>query len=209
MQEIHYGLIMLAALVAMASPGPATLAIANTSMSHGRTSGLLLASGILTGSFFWSCAAALGMGAVMYANAWLFDMLRYFGGAYLLYLAYKSFLSMRQKEIRVESNGRVEERGNRLYLRGLMIHLTNPKAILFLGSIYALGVPKTSHMLDLLPLILLLGMQSAVVVFGYAILFSNTNIRRGYFKLKRLFDGVFTLFFGVAGVKVLLSRISG
>lgn len=209
MQDIHYGLIMLAALVAMASPGPATLAIANISMSHGRPSGLLLASGILTGSLFWSCTAALGMGAIMYANVWLFDMLRYFGGAYLLYLAYKSFLSMRQKEIRVESNGRVEERGNRLYLRGLMIHLTNPKAILFLGSIYALGVPKTSHMLDLLPLILLLGMQSAVVVFGYAILFSNTNIRRGYFKLKRLFDGVFTLFFGVAGVKVLLSRISG
>ncbi|MBJ7555882.1 LysE family translocator [Marinomonas spartinae] len=208
MQEIHYGLILLAALVAMASPGPATLAIANTSMSHGRTSGLLLASGILTGSLFWSCAAALGMGAVMYANVWLFDMLRYLGGVYLLYLAYKSFLSMGQKGIKLEPNRREGGKGNRLYLRGLMIHLTNPKAILLLGSIYALGVPKNSHVLALLPLILLLGLQSAIVVFGYALLFSNPKIRVTYFKLKRLFDGVFTVFFGMAGLKLLWSPLS-
>lgn len=58
MLEIHYIPIMLAALVATASPGPATLSIAGASMSQGRTHGLILALGILTGSLIWSCAAA-------------------------------------------------------------------------------------------------------------------------------------------------------
>ncbi|WP_067013175.1 hypothetical protein [Marinomonas spartinae] len=59
--------------------------------------------------------------------------------------------------------------------------------------------PKNSHILALLPLILLLGLQSAIVVFGYALLFSNPKIRGTYFKLKRLFDGVFTVFLGWRG----------
>ena len=92
MQEIHYGLILVAAFVATASPGPATLAIAGTSMNSGRRHGMAIALGILTGSFIWSLSAAFGMAALMYANAWLFDLLRYFGAAYLLFLAY--FLSL-------------------------------------------------------------------------------------------------------------------
>ena len=90
MQEIHYVMILIGAFVAMASPGPATLAIASTSMTQGRIKGLALASGILTGSLFWSCSAAFGLGAVLYANVWLFESLRYVGAVYLLFLAYKS-----------------------------------------------------------------------------------------------------------------------
>jgi threonine/homoserine/homoserine lactone efflux protein len=48
--DINLPLILLAALVASASPGPATLAIAGTSMASGRASGLALVSGITTGS---------------------------------------------------------------------------------------------------------------------------------------------------------------
>ena len=72
--DINLPLILLAALVASASPGPATLAIAGTSMGSGRASGLSLASGITTGSLMWSVSAALGLGAVMLANAWMFEV---------------------------------------------------------------------------------------------------------------------------------------
>ena len=90
LQDINLPLILIAALVAGASPGPATLAIAGTSMSSGRKSGLSLASGIMTGSLIWSVAAALGIGAIMLANAWVFEIIRYFGAIYLMFLAYKS-----------------------------------------------------------------------------------------------------------------------
>ena len=46
--------VLIAALVASASPGPATLAIAGTSMSSGRWCGLAVAAGVTTGSLIWS-----------------------------------------------------------------------------------------------------------------------------------------------------------
>ena len=207
MQEIHYGLILLAAFVATASPGPATLAIAGTAMSSGRSHGVATAFGVLTGSFLWSFSGAFGMAAVMYANAWLFEILRYFGAAYLLFLAFKSFKSVVQpKSIRLEKT--TSNSLPRSYLRGLAIHLTNPKVILFFGALYSMGVPSGVDVQGLLTIIFLIGLQSMCLFLGYALLFSHETFRRLYFRMSRVFDSLFTLFFGVAGVKMLLNKIS-
>lgn len=212
MQEIHYALILIGAFVAMASPGPATLAIASTSMNQGRVQGLALASGILTGSLFWSCSAAFGLGAVLFANVWLFESLRYIGAAYLLFLAYKSCRSaMANKTDENKILAMTETKQTSLrsaYFRGLVIHLTNPKAILFLGSLFAMGMPSSVSTQGLLSVIVLLTVQSACVNFGYAVLFSNQRICQGYFKMKRAFDTVFALMFGAAGIKILLSKLN-
>ena len=135
MVEINYFLIITAAFFAVASPGPATLSIAGTSMSQGRLHGATLAAGTLTGSFFWSCSAAFGLSAIMYTNVWLFELVRYIGACYLIFLAYKaarSVMSDKDMEISdISSSGFMKT-----YLRGVAIHLTNPKAILFFGSLY-------------------------------------------------------------------------
>ncbi|BFM50730.1 LysE family translocator [Marinomonas sp. THO17] len=207
MQEIHYGLILLAAFVATASPGPATLAIAGTAMSSGRPHGIATAFGVLTGSFLWSFSGAFGMAAVMYANAWLFEILRYFGAAYLLFLAFKSFKSVVwPKPIRLEQTASNSLRSD--YLRGLAIHLTNPKVILFFGALYSMGVPSGVEVQGLLTIIFLIGLQSMCLFLGYALLFSHETFRRLYFRMSRVFDSLFTLFFGVAGVKMLLNKIT-
>ena len=87
---INLPLILIAAFLASTSPGPATLTIAGTSMASGRKAGLALASGVTTGSFIWSVSAAFGLGAVMLAHSWLFEIVRYFGAGYLLWLAIKA-----------------------------------------------------------------------------------------------------------------------
>jgi threonine efflux protein len=212
MQEIQYALILIGAFVAMASPGPATLAIASSSMNQGRVQGLALASGILTGSLFWSCSAAFGLGAVLFSNVWLFESLRYVGAAYLLFLAYKSCRSaMANKTDENKMLAMTETKQTSLrsaYFRGLAIHLTNPKAILFLGSLFAMGMPSSVSTQGLLSVIALLTIQSACINLGYAVLFSNQRIRQGYFKMKLAFDTVFTLMFGAAGIKILLSKLN-
>jgi threonine/homoserine/homoserine lactone efflux protein len=207
MQDIHYGLIMIAAFIATASPGPATLAIASASMSSGRRHGIAMAFGILTGSFIWSFSAAFGMAAVMYANAWLFDIFRYFGAAYLLFLAYKSFKSvLSPKKLMLENAATFSIMND--YLRGLAIHLTNPKVILFFGALYSMGVPSTVGIDGLLSIILLIGLQSTCLFVGYAVLFSHAPVRDFYFKMKRGFDLVFAFFFGAAGIKIFMSKLS-
>ena len=139
MTELNLPLILIAALLAGASPGPATLAIAGTSMTSGRRAGLALASGVTTGSFVWSVSAAFGLGAVMLANAWAFEIIRYAGAGYLLYLAYKSARSALQGA-HLKTPALVLS-PRRAYSKGLALHLTNPKEILFFGALYAIGLP--------------------------------------------------------------------
>ncbi|MBT8408749.1 MAG: LysE family transporter, partial [Alphaproteobacteria bacterium] len=64
-------------MLAGGSPGPATLGIAGTAMASGRRAALAFALGILAGSASWGIAAALGLSAVMLANVWLFEVVRY------------------------------------------------------------------------------------------------------------------------------------
>jgi len=203
--DLHLPLILLAALVASASPGPATLAIAGTSMSRGRTSGLALASGITTGSLIWSVSAALGLGALMLANAWAFELIRYAGAAYLMYLAWKSARSaLCAKAIKTRS---LRGHAGALYSKGLALHITNPKAVLFFGSLYAIGLPAEASASQLALVIGAVGLQSLIVFHGYALLFSTPSMTRAYLRLRRWFEGLFALGFGVASVKILTARL--
>lgn len=205
LSDINLPLILLAALVAVLSPGPATLAIAGTSMASGRRAGLLVASGITTGSFVWSISAALGLGAIMLANAWVFEFIRYFGAAYLMFLAYKSAKSaLSSKEMKTRA---VVGGSRMLYSKGLALHLTNPKAILFFGSLYAIGIPLDATPVQLITVVAAIGVQSAICFHGYAVLFSIPSITRVYVKLRRWFEGAFAVAFGAAGLKIFSARI--
>jgi threonine/homoserine/homoserine lactone efflux protein len=203
--DVNLPLILLAALVASISPGPATLALAGTSMASGRTSGLALASGITTGSLIWSVAAALGLGALMLANAWVFELIRYFGAAYLLYLAYKAARSAFSKKDLATKSFTGGKRT--LYVKGLALHLTNPKAILFFGSLFSLGLPAETRAQDLALVIAAVGCQSFLVFHGYALLFSSQGMTRLYLRLRRWFEGAFAIGFGAASFKILTAKV--
>lgn len=203
--ETNLTLILLAAFVASASPGPATLAIAGTSMASGRSSGLPIASGITVGSLMWSVAAALGLGTIMLANAWVFEMIRYGGAAYLMYLAYKSARSaLSRKDMPMKS---MTGGPSTLFLKGLMLHVTNPKAILFFGSLYSMGIPAGTPPSELVIVIAAVGLQSVVIFHGYALLFSSKTMTHFYLRLRRVFEAAFAVGFGTASVKIFTARM--
>lgn len=202
--ELNLPLILLTALIAGASPGPATLAIAGTSMSSGKTSGLALASGITTGSLVWSVSAALGLGAIMLAHAWTFELIRYFGAAYFIYLAYKSArsaLARKEMVVRSVTGGKLN-----LFIKGLLLHLSNPKAVFFFGSLYSIGVPADTAILDLTIVIAAVGVQSLIIFHGYAILFSSRRMTQSYLQLRRWFEGAFAVAFAAASIKVFSTK---
>lgn len=205
--SLNLPMILLAALVATASPGPATLTIAGTSMHSGRAHGLALASGVTTGSLMWSVGAAAGLGALMLTHAWILEAIRYAGAAYLLYLAWRSARSALSrgdlKAIDIATTTAAQA-----YRRGLALHLTNPKAILFFGSLYAIGIPHDAPPAALALVIGAVGLQSAIVFHLYALLFSSRAIARVYLRLRRGFEAAFAVAFGIAGFKVLTARLT-
>ncbi|WP_298258506.1 LysE family translocator [uncultured Litoreibacter sp.] len=207
MTGIEFGLLLLAWAVGGASPGPATLAIAGTSMERGRTAGLAVAAGIVCGSASWGVAAALGMSALMLANAWLVEILRYVGAAYLMYLGFKALRSgMSSKPL---TDVQAKRGGLRsVFLKGLLLHLTNPKAVFGWGAIFAIAVPPGSDPRAVWETFTALFAVSNAVFFGYAFLFSTGAFIRGYQKLRRWFEISFGVMFGLAGLKILTARLS-
>lgn len=195
--------ILVAALVAMGSPGPATIAIARESMAHGRGAGVALSLGVTTGSWIWSGLAAGGMGAVLLAHGWVIDHLRIAAALYLGWLAWKSARSA----LRPRAEGAAPPRvpASRSYLRGLMIHLTNPKPILFFGALFSVGLPQGSSPEALFLVAAVVGVQSLLVFAALALAFSSTRVAAGYVRLRRLFEAAFALVFGTAAAGFLLS----
>jgi threonine/homoserine/homoserine lactone efflux protein len=205
MDDVNLLLILSAGFVTTASPGPSTLMIAGTAMSAGRRTGLILAMGVLTGSVMWSAAAALGLSALMVANAWLFEVFRYIAALYLLWLAWRSARSALRTDDAVIKDVPVDSPAE-AYVRGLGVHLTNPKVILFFGSLYALGIPNAATPIAVALVVLLVAIQSAVIFVAYALLFSHATVRQKYARLRRWFEAAFALLFGVAGLRVLFAR---
>jgi len=203
---VNLPIILSAAFIATASPGPATLGIASMSMGAGRRHGVVMALGVVTGSLAWSAAAALGLGAIMLANAWILEAIRYAGAGYLLYLAVKSARSaLRPQALTLKATG--DLRPGEAYRHGLLLHLTNPKAILFFGALYSIGVPPNAPPATLLVVIAAVGLQSALIFLTYAVVFSSAAVARGFTRIRRLFDGLLAVAFGYASFKVLTAHL--
>src|SRR6266571_2068472 len=77
---------MGAALVLLLIPGPAVLYITARSASQGRVAGLVSVLAIETANFMQAVAAALGLSAILLSSALAFDVVKYLGAAYLIYL---------------------------------------------------------------------------------------------------------------------------
>jgi threonine/homoserine/homoserine lactone efflux protein len=203
--ELNWPLMLGAGIAASASPGPATLGIAGISMRHGRLSGLVLAAGIVTGSYFWSITAALGFGAILMAHVWILEKVRYCSVAYLLYLACRS---LRAAMSDTDATMTELKAPHGYFMAGLMLHLTNPKPVLFFGTLFSLSVPAGTGASDLALVVLVVGLCNATIFIAYALLFSNTVLARLYAGARRWFESVFALLFGIAGVKILTFKLT-
>ena len=207
MVDVNIPLILAAGLIASLSPGPATLAIAGTSMERGRLQGVVIALGIFSGSITWSISAAAGIGALMLVNLWIFEVIRYLGAGYLLFLAVQAARgAISNKQLNTRA---VQGRLRRVYLQGLLLHLTNPKAVLFFGSIYTIGIPPGAQLSQLLTVMVSLAAISFTVFAGYALLFSTPLATKLYLRARRWFQAVFAIGFAAAGLKILTARLTG
>ena len=200
---INLWIVVGASTLGALMPGPATLAIAGTSFKHGRLRGLALAWGVTSGSMIWAVAAALGVGAGLAANHYLLDFVRYLGIAYLLWLGWNLALSaFSERNLSPKDVGATS-----LLLAwsiGVLIQLTNPKAVLFWGSILAIGLKPGAPAIAVLWVLITCISIDVIIVSSYAILFSNPTLTRGYLKLRRVFEGLFALFFFAAAIELLV-----
>lgn len=120
-----FGVSVLLAL----APGPDNLFVLVQSALHGRKAGLCVVLGLCTGLVVHTTAVALGLAALFAASSTAFTVVKYLGAAYLAYLAWQVLrapagLAEAAADNQASSPGR-------MYVRGILMNLTNPKVVLF------------------------------------------------------------------------------
>lgn len=109
-------------------PGPDILFVLTQSISQGKVAGIATATGLCTGILIHTSAAALGISALIYKSALAFEIVKYAGAAYLLYLAGQA---LRESEEIISSVPVRETNVLALYRRGIFMNVLNPKVALF------------------------------------------------------------------------------
>lgn len=207
--DIHLLLLVFVTyIMGAASPGPSNMRIMSVAMHQGRRPALMLAAGVISGSFFWGSMAATGVSAVIVQYAEALIVLKVIGGAYLLFLASKACRSALTSNERFanELSSAPKASGWKLYQRGLLMHLTNPKAILSWIATMTLGLGPGATTSTVAIILAGCAVLSVTIFGGYAVVFSTAPMVRAYQKARRWIEGALAMVFAGAGLRVLFSR---
>jgi len=193
--------VAFAFFVIAASPGPATLACAAVSMRSGRACGMQFGLGLSIGLAFWGLIAATGLGAILQTSTHVLVALKILGGLYLLWLAFGSARSAMRDD---SQDAQVEDRGS-WFWRGLVLNLSNPKAVVAWMAALSLGMADGHGIADVSLATAVCAVLGALCYAGYALAFSMGGVMRTYRSVRRWVDGVVAGLFVLAGVGLIRS----
>jgi threonine/homoserine/homoserine lactone efflux protein len=127
-------LFVVAGLLLNLTPGPDVLYIVTHALKAGARAGVVAAFGITAGCFVHIFAAAVGVSALLAASATAFTVLKWAGGAYLVWVGFKMLRSSAPPAMEVGAEqlrppGAAELKA--IFLRGFATNALNPKVALF------------------------------------------------------------------------------
>ena len=154
----------LASTLVILAPGPDSMLVMRNTMRGGRRAGWVTACGTLSGLTIWALAAALGLSALLRVSHVGYDILRFCGAAYLLWLGVTSLADFRRKRRAGPAAGPAEDGGpapavpvltrpgtprpGRAYLNGLLSNLLNPKISVFFMAFLPAFVPARASAVE-------------------------------------------------------------
>lgn len=197
------------ALVLCAAPGPDNLFVLMQSATHGRRAGFVVVLGLCTGLLVHTAAVVLGLAAVFAASATAFTVLKVLGASYLAYLAWQAW--------HARGSGLGEGAGTGapvalwpLFLRGIVMNLTNPKVVLFFLALLPQFVdPQRGGMAFQLASLGILFVLAALLTFGLLTVLAGQAgrwLRRSLTAQRRLNQGAALVFAALAARLALAQR---
>lgn len=122
---------LLASLLIAVTPGPGAAISMSTGMRHGYLAALTAILGLQSAILLHLLVVALGLGALLAASETAFSLVKFLGAGYLLWLGIQKW-----RAPAIPINEAVVSVGRKgLFFQGLLVNLTNPKAIIFIGAL--------------------------------------------------------------------------
>jgi homoserine/homoserine lactone efflux protein len=187
------------------TPGPnMSLILANT-LSHGLAAGLVTLAGTSTGLALLVGGAALGMSSVMVFMSEWFDVIRWVGALYLVYLGARQLWLFRR---RGADGLPAVARGSRggWYAQGVLVSLSNPKVLLFLGAFLPQFVDPARDpvwQLSVLAVLFVVVLVAVDVAYTFAVARARATFDQARL---RLLDGAAGILLLLGGLALALAR---
>lgn len=119
---------LIASMLLTIAPGPDIMYLLAKSLADGARSGISLALGLTTGLIFHTTLVIIGVAAIIQQSPLAFAILKYAGAAYLLYLAWGAFHAQGNLKLNAVNKS---DSYFKLYRRGVIMNVLNPKVLLF------------------------------------------------------------------------------
>ena len=187
---------IISSILLAISPGPDNIYIATLTSRSGKISGFSFMMGLLIGCFIHTILLAFGLNAMIIQVDFIFNLIKYLGALYLIYLSIEVYKSdnLFKKNNKLSNSDSIL----RNLKKGIMMNLLNPKVFLF----FALFFPNFlfSETISFKIQIIIMGLIFIIItlfVFGVIILFSNVIFnnfsQKSKFKLYAKFFNILVL----------------
>ncbi|MBN8966666.1 MAG: LysE family transporter [Rhizobiales bacterium] len=194
-------------LLAVMSPGPSFLITAQTAVARSRADGVKVALGLGAGTVMWAAAALLGLNVLFHQVHWLFVAMKVAGALFLIWIAYQIFrhaadpiaLEAAQKS----EAGSDAARAQPPFVRGVLTQISNPKVVVFFGSIFVAMLPREVPPWMIVALLVIVTLNEIVWYSLVSLFFGAAPVRTFYIRAKRWIDRVTGVFLGVLGLRLL------
>jgi len=187
------------------SPGPGNLSIANAAMHYGRKAGLVLATGVISGSVFWGMLTAFGVSALLISSQNFMIWLKLLGAAYLLWLVYKALRSAFHPSSLAARTTQKHQYLQGYYFQGLGLHLSNPKAALTWFTVTSVGLTDSTTQSAIYFLVASCAFLGVVIFSLYALIFSSRMAEKYLSRARRSFDLICAGFYALVAIGFLVS----
>lgn len=158
--------VALAHLLAVISPGPDFIMITRNSLIYSRRTGIYSAIGLGLGILVHVTYSLVGIGLIIANSIVLFNIIKFIGAGYLIYIGYKSLTSKSSNTSVIVGNQR-KDLGRLAAIRiGFITNVTNPKATLFFLSLFTLVITPSTPLL----IKILMGAEMSIVTSLWFIL---------------------------------------
>ena len=132
MESSTFLYFLTASILLTLAPGPDILYLLTKSLADGAKSGIILACGLVSGIVFHTTLVMVGVAALIKSSAAAMFLLKIFGAAYLLFLAFGAFKSAQTgKKLGIRNEKLGIKKPAALYKRGILMNVLNPKVLLF------------------------------------------------------------------------------
>src|SRR5262249_54698478 len=123
------------------TPGPNMAYLATLALARGRTAALIATLGVALGLSVHAVVTSFGAGELLLLYPWLYEILRWIGVGYLLFLAWEGWQTKENAPDREDLNSA----SGQLLLRGFLSNVFNPKSVLFFVSVVPTFVGPPGH----------------------------------------------------------------